>query len=75
MIMEYNAGDYIAYKDKDIVIVWQRNAELFVYDVITGAQIDRLYHPEIDFIDDVDYIAADYAEAYHTDNPQKELAL
>ena len=60
----YSTGDYIAYADQEIIIVWRKNHELFVYH-IEGYLIDKIRDPYIEFIEDVDYIAQDYVNQYY----------
>lgn len=73
--MEFKAGDYIAYTDKQITIVWRRNFEIFVYSSSTGELLDTLYESTIEDIDTVDYYTQEYVDMFYSTYPQEELAL
>lgn len=60
----YSTGDYIAHADQEIIIIWRRTYTLFVYD-IEGYLIDKVYDPNIEFLDDVDETASDYVQNYY----------
>lgn len=77
-MIDYKAGDYVAYKDQNIVILWrpyQLQHWLYMFSAINGDSMGALRNPELDHTEEADYTAADWAEAYYIDHPQKELAL
>jgi len=73
--MEFKTGDYIAYKDKQITIIWGSLDNLYICDTSTGAELECVEIPELEFIADAQAIAYDLADQYYIDHPQKELAL
>ena len=57
-------GDYVAHVDSEIIIIWEGNHHIFVYNQ-NGDLIDSIRDPDILFVDDVQYIVDDYLNGYY----------
>ena len=56
-------GDFIAYSDNDIFIVWNGRRTFSVYDC-DGWSIDRFMHNDVEDYDDAQGLAYDWADEY-----------